>query len=70
ANVAGIWNQALAGQQRASETLAEDLRGSLDRFAQTFEQRSASLLDSVSERLEASSGSMSEAWNVALSRQE
>lgn len=69
-NVAGIWNQALAGQQRASETLAQDLRGSLDRFAQTFEQRSASLLDSVSERLEASSGSMSEAWNVALSRQE
>ncbi|MFY2941597.1 DUF802 domain-containing protein [Achromobacter xylosoxidans] len=69
-NVAGIWNQALAGQQRASETLAQDLRDSLDRFAQTFEQRSAALLDSVSERLEASSGSMSEAWNVALSRQE
>ncbi|OMG82917.1 DUF802 domain-containing protein [Achromobacter xylosoxidans] len=69
-NVAGIWNQALAGQQRASETLAQDLRDSLDRFAQTFEQRSAALLDSVSERLEASSGSMSEAWNVALNRQE
>ncbi|MFY3135424.1 DUF802 domain-containing protein [Achromobacter xylosoxidans] len=69
-NVAGIWNQALAGQQRASETLAQDLRDSLDRFAQTFEQRSAALLDSVSERLEASSGSMSEAWNLALSRQE
>ena len=69
-NVAGIWNQALAGQQRASEALAQDLRDSLDRFAQTFEQRSAALLDSVSERLEASSGSMSEAWNVALNRQE
>lgn len=69
-NVASIWNQALAGQQRASETLAQDLRDSLDRFAQTFEQRSAALLDSVSERLEASSGSMSEAWNVALNRQE
>jgi len=69
-NVAGIWNQALAGQQRASETLAQDLRDSLDRFAQTFEQRSATLLDSVSQRLEASSGSMSEAWNVALNRQE
>ncbi|CAB3818810.1 hypothetical protein LMG26788_00157 [Achromobacter pulmonis] len=69
-DVAGIWNQALAGQQRASETLAQDLRDSLERFAQTFEQRSAALLDSVSERLQASSGSMSEAWNVALSRQE
>ncbi|MGE8656410.1 MAG: DUF802 domain-containing protein [Achromobacter sp.] len=69
-NVAGIWNQALAGQQRASETLAQDLRDSLERFAQTFEQRSAALLDSVSERLAASSGSMSEAWHAALNRQE
>lgn len=70
ANVAGIWNQALAGQQAASETLAQDLRNSLDRFAQTFEQRSAALLDGVSARLEASSGTMSEAWHTALSRQE
>lgn len=70
ANVADIWNQALAGQQRASETLAQDLRASLDRFAETFEQRSAALLDGVSTRLEASSGNMSEAWSSALSRQE
>ncbi len=70
ANVADIWNQALAGQQRASEALAQDLRASLDHFAQTFEQRSAALLDHVSARLEASSGSMSEAWTHALSRQE
>ena len=70
ANVAGIWNQALAGQQAASETLAQDLRDSLDRFAQTFEQRSAALLDGVSTRLEASSGSMSDAWHTALTRQE
>lgn len=70
ANVADIWNQALAGQQRASETLAQDLRASMDRFAETFEQRSAALLDGVSARLEASSGNMSEAWTSALSRQE
>jgi hypothetical protein len=69
-NVAGIWNQALAGQQRASEALSQDLRASLDHFAQTFEQRSAALLDSVSSRLEESSGSMSQAWTQALSRQE
>ncbi|HEY9273812.1 DUF802 domain-containing protein [Achromobacter sp.] len=69
-NVAGIWNQALAGQQRASEALSQDLRASLDHFAQTFEQRSAALLDSVSSRLEESSGSMSHAWTQALSRQE
>jgi hypothetical protein len=70
ANVADIWNQALAGQQRASETLAQDLRASLDRFAETFEQRSAALLDGVSARLETSSGNMSEAWTSALTRQE
>lgn len=70
ANVADIWNQALAGQQRASEALAQDLRASMDRFAETFEQRSAALLDGVSARLEASSGNMSEAWTSALSRQE
>lgn len=70
ANVADIWNQALAGQQRASETLAQDLRASLDRFAETFEQRSSALLDGVSARLETSSGNMSEAWTSALSRQE
>lgn len=69
-DVAGIWSQAVAGQQRASEAMAQDLRASLDRFAQTFEQRSASLLDSVSARLEASSGDMSQAWTEALSRQQ
>ncbi|HAP25465.1 MAG TPA: DUF802 domain-containing protein, partial [Achromobacter sp.] len=69
-DVAGIRSQAVAGQQRASEAMAEDLRASLDRFAQTFEQRSATLLDSVSTRLEASSGNMSQAWTDALSRQQ
>ncbi len=69
-DVAGIWSQAVAGQQRASEAMAQDLRASLDRFAQTFEQRSASLLDSVSARLEASSGDMSQAWTDALARQQ
>ena len=69
-DVAGIWSQAVAGQQRASEAMAEDLRASLDRFAHTFEERSANLLDSVSARLEASSGNMSQAWTDALSRQQ
>lgn len=69
-NVADIWTQALASQQRASEAMAQDLRASLDRFAQTFEQRSSALLDGVSTRLEASSGNMSDAWTQALSRQE
>ncbi|MNW87891.1 hypothetical protein D3C86_171450 [compost metagenome] len=69
-NVAGIWSEAVAGQQRASEAMAQDLRASLDRFAQTFEERSSALLDGVSARLEASSGTMSDTWTRALSRQE
>jgi hypothetical protein len=68
--VADIWNQALAGQQRSNEALAGHLRGSLDRFTETFEQRSAGLLDGVSARLDATAGRVSEAWNEALARQE
>src|SRR6201746_2675736 len=49
--VAGIWNQALEGHQRSSEALVQQLRTSLDRFTETFEQRSAGLLEGVSARL-------------------
>jgi Domain of unknown function (DUF802) len=69
-NVADIWNQALARHQRSSEALAEHLRSSLDRFTETFEQRSAGLLDSVFTRLDATAGSVSQAWEQALSQQE
>jgi len=67
--VAGIWNQALEKHQQSSEALSENLRSSLDRFTDTFEQRSAGLLEGVSARLDATAGSVSEAWNEALSRQ-
>jgi Domain of unknown function (DUF802) len=70
ATVADIWNQALAGHQRSSEALTQDLRTSLDRLTETFEQRSAGLLDGVSARLDATAGSVSEAWKQALSQQE
>jgi len=70
ATVADIWNQALAGHQRSSEALTQNLRTSLDRFTETFEQRSAGLLDGVSARLDATAGSVSEAWKQALSQQE
>ena len=68
--VAGIWNQALEGHQRSSEALVQQLGTSLDRFTETFEQRSAGLLEGVSARLDATAGSVSAAWNEALSRQE
>jgi hypothetical protein len=69
-DVADIWNRALTGHQRSSEALAQHLRASLDRFTDTFQQRSASLLDGVSARLDATAGGVSQAWNEALSRQE
>ena len=70
ATVAELWNKALAGHQRSSEELAQRLRASLDRFTETFEQRSAGLLDGVAARLESAAGGVSQAWNEALSRQE
>ena len=68
--LAGIWSKALEEQQRSNEALTQQLGTSLDRFTETFEQRSAGLLDGVSARLEATAGSVSAAWNEALSRQE
>jgi hypothetical protein len=70
AKVAGIWNDALAGHQRSSEELAAHCRGSMERVTEAFELRSAALLDGVSARLDATAGSVSQAWSDALSRQE
>ncbi|NMV40557.1 DUF802 domain-containing protein [Ralstonia insidiosa] len=68
--VASIWNTALSEHQRASAALVGNVGTSLDRFADTFEQRSTRLLDGVAERLDATAGSLSGAWSDALSRQE
>jgi hypothetical protein len=57
--VADLWNEAVAGQQRSNEALAGDLRTSLERFTETFEQRSAGLLEGVSARLEATASTVS-----------
>ena len=66
--VADTWKSALAEHQRTSETLAGDMRGSHDQFAQTFEQRSAALVDSISTRLESAVGNVSESWSSALAQ--
>ena len=68
--VAELWNKALLGHERSSEKLVQHLRTSLDQFTTTFEQRSAGLLEVVATRLEATAGSVSDAWKEALSRQE
>ncbi|WP_062366765.1 DUF802 domain-containing protein [Variovorax paradoxus] len=68
ASVAGTWQAALADHQRTSEALSSDLRASHDRFAETFEQRSASLVEGVSARLESTAGSVSDTWGSALAQ--
>lgn len=45
--VSDHWSGALANQQQTSEHLVRQLESSLERYADTFEQRSARLLDSV-----------------------
>jgi len=66
ATVADTWKAALAEHQRSNEALAGDLRVSQERFAETFEQRSASLVETVSARLESTVGSVSDTWSSAL----
>ena len=68
--VADIWNKALAEHRQTNEALAQGLRVSLERFTESFEQRSAGLLDAISTRLDATAGSAADAWNSALQRQD
>ena len=69
-NVADLWKQALAGQQQSNESLTNDLRGALEQFNASFEQRSTSLLEGVSTRLDATAGNVADAWTQTLSRQQ
>jgi len=68
--VADTWTSALAQHQRASDALAQNLGASLQQFTQTFEERSAGLLDGVSARLDATAAGMAAAWTAALAQQE
>lgn len=67
--VAGIWNDALDAHRRSSESLSHHLTSSLERFTETFEQRSATLVQDVAERLDAAAGGLSGAWTDALAHQ-
>ena len=68
--VADIWKTALTQHERSNEALAQDLRRSQERFAETFEQRSTHLLESVSARLDTTADGVADAWNKALSQQQ
>lgn len=70
AGVAGIWNDALARHQQASESLAESLRSAQQQLATHFEQRSAALLDTVAARLQGATDEVRDGWRDAVTRQE
>ncbi|ONC37390.1 chemotaxis protein [Burkholderia pseudomallei] len=70
AHVADVWRHALADHQRSSDALAQRLHGSIDRIVESFDRRSADLLDGVRARLDATASSVSDAWRGALAQQE
>ncbi|WP_438366162.1 DUF802 domain-containing protein [Burkholderia pseudomallei] len=70
AHVADVWRHALADHQRSSDALAQRLHGSIDRIVESFDRRSADLLDGVRARLDAAASSVSDAWRGALGQQE
>ncbi|WP_028225191.1 DUF802 domain-containing protein [Paraburkholderia ferrariae] len=59
------WRDALAQQREQNDTLAADLRASLDRYAETFAQRSAELLSGVAARLDTTADTVSQTWTAA-----
>ncbi|MGN4223202.1 DUF802 domain-containing protein, partial [Burkholderia gladioli] len=70
ARVAGIWNEALAEHRRSGEALAGELRGALEGFNSSFENRSAALLREVEKRQALAAESASQAWGSVLARHE
>ena len=69
-SLAQRWQAALADQQQHSRALTQALQAGLDRFAQTFEQRSAHLLDGMASRLDQSASDWSQAWRQAITQQQ
>jgi hypothetical protein len=67
--VAGIWKGELSTQAHNHQQLATDLRSTLDQFSGKFEERSASLVDAVTQRLEHSLTRVSDQWQTALAEQ-
>ncbi|MFJ2994525.1 DUF802 domain-containing protein [Pandoraea sp. NPDC087047] len=77
ARVANVWKDSLDAQLRANESLATDLRAALGEFTQTFETRSAKLVDDVATRLETTTAQVSTAhadvaqtWETSLAAQQ
>lgn len=67
-SIAETWSRALAEQRQAGERAARDLSASFDRVVETFEQRSTSLVEGVSARLEHATASASQTWAQTLAQ--
>ncbi len=63
------WRSAVAEQRSHNQALTQDLRTGLDHFAQTFEQRSTQLLDSVATRMDESASLWAQHGSQALAQQ-
>ncbi|HET6433885.1 DUF802 domain-containing protein [Dyella sp.] len=61
--------ETLAGHRQTSDAHARELGHTLQRFADSFEQRSSGLLDGVAARLDAAAARAGDAWSAALSNQ-
>lgn len=70
AAVAGHWNDALAQQRQANQAVTQALDASLARFATTFEQRSAQLLEGMASRIDAAVAEAARGWGDALAQQQ
>ncbi|CAN5401664.1 hypothetical protein BH11PSE9_BH11PSE9_22340 [soil metagenome] len=70
ANIERQVQQQLEGISTRFEALAEDSRASHEQFAQTFEQRSAALIEGVAARLDTAADGVSAHWRSALAQPE
>jgi hypothetical protein len=69
AGVTSAWNDAIAVQRQVNASQAQDLRGALEAFATSFDERATAMVTSVSDRFEASAQASTEAWSATLSKQ-
>jgi len=68
--VSSIWTDALAEQRATNEALERELSLALDGFSAAFGQRSATLVDGVASRLDATGAAIAEGWGAALAQQQ
>ena len=66
ATVSELWQAALAEHRRSGEAVSQDLRRTLDGFADTFGQRSSALADYLEARLAARDEQRLAAWTQTL----